>query len=84
MKIAARSLLLLLLGVSVLTTGCVQKSRTTHITTTNTTNLPKGIKSKIFAVAAMKKTKDANKSFKKKISTMQKRNANSDLYLSIK
>jgi len=72
MKIAARSLLLLLLGVSVLTTGCVQKSRTTHITTTNTTNLPKGIKSKIFAVAAMKKTKDANKSFKKRFRQCRK------------
>ncbi len=66
MKIAARSLLLFLLGVSVLATGCVQQTKTTPITTTNTTKLPANLKSAIFTVAAIRKTKDATKSLKEK------------------
>lgn len=62
----SRSLLLVLFGISVVATGCVQQTKTTPIETKTTRNIPTDLKPAIFALAALKKTKDANKSYKEK------------------
>jgi len=58
--------MLVLFGLSVLATGCVQQTKTTPIETKTTRNIPTNLKPAIFALAALKKTKDANKSYKEK------------------